>query len=196
MPTNGSANDAGREGQNLDATPDTDGNGDGDGGANDSSADSGFDAAVDAPVDAPVDAGPSAFAGADPYAATTGPSAREAGHGANPNPAGRGCLNCHGAAGNATRFTFAGTVYRDAAGTMPSAQVEVRAVDQAGKARSVFTDADGNFFLPLAPDGALTFPARVGARNAATTALMNANFMNGNCNGCHKAGTSGRLVVF
>lgn len=142
-----------------------------------------------------------AFEGAAAYASTLGASARKAGHnfaGATPvtNPAGRPCFNCHGTAGGPRAFAFAGTVYKDAAGTQPAPRVEVRVLDANGKALSTFTDADGNFFLPRAGN-AVAFPARSGTRDADTTRLMVAGLAEGNCNGCHRpAGAAkARLVV-
>ncbi len=150
--------------------------------------------------DAGNDAAPSvnAFTGAPAYAATTGPSTLKTGHSnfnAQNNPVGRPCLNCHGAGGGATQFTFAGSAFKDSGGTMPAAQVEIRLRDKNGKALSAFTDANGNFFLPLNPNGDLAFPAHAGGRDTNTTKLMNATVANGNCNSCHKAGMAGRIVV-
>lgn len=148
-----------------------------------------------------ADAGakPNAFTSAGAYTATTGPTARKAAHdfaGATPttNPAGRPCLQCHGQAGPAPRFAFAGTIYKDATST-PAAQVQVRVVGSDGVARVAFTDADGNFFFRFA-SGAVKFPALAGARDGDTTKLMTITTANGNCNGCHRAGgTEPQLVV-
>lgn len=141
----------------------------------------------------------SAFTGANAYAATAGPATRIAAHnfaGATPttNPAGRPCMQCHGAAGPAPRFVIAGTIYKDATGT-PAAQVEVRVVGSDGVARTAYSNPDGNFFF-RASAGAVAFPAKVGARDANTTKLMTIDAANGNCNSCHRAaGTSSPLVV-
>lgn len=147
------------------------------------------------------DAGASAgaFSGADAYSATLGPTARQGGHAfasATPatNPAGRPCLQCHGAGGPAPRFAFAGTIYKDALQT-PAPRVQVRVVGADGAARVTFTDADGNFFFRFT-SGAVKFPALVGARDADTTKLMTIDATNGNCNGCHRAGgTEPQIVV-
>lgn len=152
------------------------------------------------PVDAADAAkpGPTAFTGAPAYVATTGPSTLNAGHSkfnAQNDPAGRPCLNCHGAGGGAAQFTFAGTVFKDAAGTMPAAQIEIRLRDANGKGLSAYSDANGNFFLPLNPNGDLAFPVHAGGRDANTKKLMNATTTNGNCNGCHKPGAQGHIVV-
>jgi cytochrome c553 len=140
-----------------------------------------------------------AFTGAPAYVAASGPVTRKAAHNfaANTpttNPAGRPCLQCHGAAGPAPRFAFGGTVYKDAIGT-PAPQVEVRVVGADGQARTAFTNADGNFFF-LAASGAVSFPALAGARDSDSTELMTTATANGNCNACHRAGgTTTPLVV-
>jgi cytochrome c553 len=142
---------------------------------------------------------PDAFTGAAAYAATTGATTIQTQHnfaGSTPttNPAGQPCLKCHGAAGPAPRFTFGGTIYKDATGT-PASQIEVRVVGTDGVARSTYTDANGNFFFPFA-SGAVKFPAAAGARDADTKKSMTTTTANGNCNSCHKAGgTSPPLVV-
>ncbi len=135
------------------------------------------------------------FQGAPAYVSTLGPTTRKAQHnfaGNTPttNPAGRPCFQCHAAAGPAPRFGFAGTIYKDVAGTQPAARVEVRIVDANNKSVSAYTDADGNFFIPFATSGALAYPAKAGARDADTVKLMTAGSMNGNCNSCHRTGGS------
>jgi hypothetical protein len=139
-----------------------------------------------------------AFEGAPAYAPQAGPSTRQAGHSFNgntpkTNPAGKPCLNCHGAGGGAPTFAAGGTVYD---GAKVAANVEVRVVDATtGKAYSAFTNADGNYFFPAASLPA-TFPALVGVRNAAGTRLMASPAPKGNCNECHSiAGGAGRIVV-
>jgi hypothetical protein len=153
-----------------------------------------------APADAGVEASgppappPNAFTGAPAYTSKLGPSTRKTAHPfPNDDPRGRPCLNCHG--GSATSFAFAGTVYTTAAGTTPAARVEVRARDKNGKALSAWTNADGNFFFLLEPDGDLVFPGHAGIRTATATKLMSGGALNGNCNFCHTAGDAGRLVA-
>jgi hypothetical protein len=191
------------EAPDLNATEPTPGS-DGDDDREDASAgdpDGGTSTIVPADPDAstPPPAKPGAFTGAAAYAATAGPTTRIAAHnfaGAMPttNPAGRPCMQCHGAAGPAPRFVIAGTIYKDATGT-PAAQVEVRVVGSDGVARTTYSNADGNFFFRAAT-GAVAFPAKVGARDADTTKLMTIDAANGNCNSCHRAaGTSSPLVV-
>jgi cytochrome c553 len=163
--------------------------------------DAGTEDVVPSPQDAsePPPATPTIFTGAPAYAATTGPATRIAAHdfaGATPttNPAGRPCMQCHGAAGPAPRFLIAGTVHKDATGT-PAAQIEVRVVGSDGVARTTYSNADGNFFF-RASAGAVAFPAKVGARDGNTTKVMTIDAANGNCNSCHRAaGKSSPLVV-
>jgi hypothetical protein len=151
--------------------------------------------ASDAGSDAKVEAGPppNAFTGAPAYASKLGPTTRKTAHPfTNDDPRGRPCLNCHG--GSATSFAFAGTVYANTAGT-PAARVEVRVRDVNGKALSAWTNADGNFFFLLEPDGDLVLPGHAGIRTATAMKLMSGGAQNGNCNFCHTPGDAGRLVV-
>jgi hypothetical protein len=127
------------------------------------------------------------FSGAAAYVSTAGPSSRNGGHnfGANgTNPVKQACLGCHGSGGGAPLFTVGGSVFKDAAGTMPAANVEVRFVDANGTARSVYTDALGNFYFKGAT---LAAPGKVGARDATTTQNMTSTIANGDCNSaaCH-----------
>ena len=103
-----------------------------------------------------------------------------------------------GAGGGAPRFFAGGSVFKDAAGTMPAAQVEVRFRDAAGKSLSAYTDATGSFFVrqTTATAAGIALPALVGARDAALTKLMTATIANGDCNSaaCH-GGAQGRVHV-
>lgn len=161
-----------------------------------STTEGGGGGAVDAGADSPAgpDAAPvDAFTGAPAYTNKLGPSTRKAAHPfPNDNPAGRACFGCHG--NNATSFSFAGTVYANAAGTQPAAGVEVRLRDGSGKALSAWTNADGNFFFLLEPNGDLGV-AHAGIRDADGTKLMKGMASSGDCNDCHKAGAAGRLVA-
>jgi hypothetical protein len=188
---------------NVNATEPTPGVDDGDDGdSTNASPDGGPNTVAPSDPDAskaPPPAQTTIFTGAPAYAATAGPTTRIAAHdfaGAMPttNPAGRPCMNCHGAAGPAPRFLIAGTVYKDATGT-PAGSVEVRVVGEDGVARTTYSNADGNFFF-RASSGAVAFPAKVGARDGDTTKVMTVDAANGNCNSCHRAaGTSSPLVV-
>lgn len=143
---------------------------------------------------APVDANP--FAGAPAYTNKLGPSARKTQHPfTNDNPQGRQCLNCHDGNGNAPAMAFGGTVYTSAAGTTGAARVEVRVKDKDGKAISAWSDADGNFYFLLNPNGDLNLPGHAGIRNAKGSKVMTGSVAEGNCNGCHNANNAGRLVA-
>jgi len=139
-----------------------------------------------------------AFTGAGAYVATSGPSTIKGAHGGNGNPSKLACQGCHGAGGGAPRFFAGGSVFKDAAGTMPAAQVEVRFRDAAGKSLSAYTDATGSFFVrqTTATAAGIALPALVGARDAALTKLMTATIANGDCNSaaCH-GGAQGRVHV-
>lgn len=151
---------------------------------------------ADAGVDSGPKVDPNPFSGAPAYVNTLGPSARKTAHPfTNDNPAGRACFNCHGDLGNATPMAFGGTVYTTAGGTTGAARVEVRVKDKDGKAISAWSDADGNFFFFVNPNGDLNLPGHAGIRNAKGSKVMNGTIANGNCNGCHNANNAGRLVA-
>ena len=109
------------------------------------------------------------FAGAAPFAATTGPSSHNAG---------LSCFNataCHAASGGkngAPDLLLGGTIFTDYKGTTPAPGVEVRAVDGQGKVVSGFTGPEGNFYLLTAASNGLSFPLVVGARTGTTTRPM------------------------
>lgn len=154
----------------------------------------GSDAGAGADAAKPVD--PNPFAGAPAYVNTLGPSARKTAHPfTNDNPVGKACFNCHGDNGAATPMAFGGTVYGNAAGTAVAARVEVRVKDQDGKAISAWSDADGNFYFFVNPNGDLNLPGHAGIRNAKGNKVMSGTIANGNCNGCHDANGAGRLVA-
>lgn len=134
----------------------------------------------------PPPPGTNAFTGAGAYVAQNGPSTIKGDHGGDGNPAKRDCLGagCHGAGGEGPRFIAGGTVYKDKAGTMPAAQIEVRLRDNTGAAVIARTDVNGNFFFRGA---GVTLPAATGVRSGATTTLMAGAISNGACNSaaCH-----------
>lgn len=141
------------------------------------------------------------FENAPGFVATAGATTRKAMHnfpGNTPatNPAGRACMQCHGAAGPAPRFVVAGTIFKDAAGKMPAARVEVRIMDAENKGTSTYTDADGNYFIKFDAAAPVTFPIRAGVRDADSLLSMRAGAAAGNCNSCHKAaGASTPIAV-
>jgi hypothetical protein len=152
----------------------------------DGAADAGPDGATVTPP-APV----TAFTGAGAFVSQLGPSTRKSSHnfaGNNPptSPMGQACSNCH-------NFFAGGTVYADAAGTMPAPGVEVRARNAAGVAVSAWTDQDGNFYMPTS--GGVTLPASIGVRNAAATKAMSSSIATGTCasSSCHVAGKQGPI---
>lgn len=112
----------------------------------------------------------------------------------NLNPAQKDCLTCHSKNNDLLMFA-GGTVYKDKAGTMPAAQVEVRLRNPTtGKAVSAYTDALGNFFVRKsdATNAGVTFPVNAGVRDATNVATMTDTPMVGSCNAatCH-GGTQG-----
>lgn len=164
-------------------------------------SDAGAAARVDAQADASgSDAAPAitAFTGAGAFVATTGPSARMPAHafaGNTPttNPAKQACLGCHVAGGAATPFAFAGTAFKDVAGTIPAVGVEVRVRAADGGAVSAYTDQDGNFYQATT----IAFPATVGVRNATSSGAMMGMPPDGGCNSaqCHDGNAHPWLYV-
>jgi hypothetical protein len=120
----------------------------------------------------------SVFTGQPPFASQTGPSTHNAG---------QNCLNCHGSGGgNVPQFSFGGTLY-DGKGN-PVVGAEVRMVDAKGTGTNVYTGPQGTFF---SEGGGFAAPARVGARNATSTAdmLVTLQASGGGCSSCHCSGT-------
>lgn len=117
------------------------------------------------------------FTGDGAFTSQSGPS----GH----HNVGKDCLSCHDGSGGAPEFTFAGTLY-DASGNAV-AGAEVRVVDGAGNAVSVYTASDGNFYQF---GTAFAAPGHAGARDATTTNLMVSAVTKGGCNSCHCSGSS------
>lgn len=111
----------------------------------------------------------------------------------NGDPAKQACLSCHASGGNGPTFVLGGTAYEDAAGTIPAAGAEIRVVDANGTAFTTHTDNLGNFYLR--GGGTPSFPANVGARNAAGARDMSATIKNGDCNNCHDGKTTGFIFV-
>jgi hypothetical protein len=143
--------------------------------------------------------GTNAFTGAAAYVPTTGRNTLRPGdHPGAGNPSKHACMECHGPGGDGPRFFAAGSVFTDAAGTMPAAQVEVRLRDDAGKAVSTFSDKLGNFFVSAqaATTAGVAFPLHAGARTSAATSTMNMALPNGDCNNasCH-GGAQGFIHV-
>lgn len=125
---------------------------------------------------------PTLFSDAPPYAPPIVPLAREL---CDRDPSGLPCLDCHNILHEAP-FALGGTVYRDASRTARAAGAEVRVVDAAGTARSVYSDAEGNFWLPRS-DLAGQPPFQLGARDAWNERIMPLVQPSLNCNqaACH-----------
>ena len=161
-------------------------------GTSGSSGDDGGTSADAAPTVSPFTAAPA-------YTATTGRSTLKPGdHPNGGNPSKQACFDCHGGAGPGPTFFAAGLVFKDAAGTMPAAQIEVRLLADNGSALSTYTDSLGNFIVTTrtASTAGVTFPLHAGARNGTTTLVMSAGPANGNCNNtmCH-GGSQGWIHV-
>ena len=92
------------------------------------------------------------------------------------------CLNCHGS-GAKTEFLFAGSVFKDKAGTMPDPGAEVRVRGSDGTGFLTNADSDGNFWFKKVAN--VMTPAMTGARDGANTGLMTGTISDTNCNNCH-----------
>lgn len=84
-----------------------------------------------------------------------------------------------------------GWVFKDYAGTIPAAGVEIRVVDAHGNAQSTYSNSKGMFNFP----SGVSFPAVVGARDATYQRPMITALTSGmdDCNqsGCHGSADAG-----
>jgi hypothetical protein len=154
--------------------------------ANGSSSGNGSDAGASSEGGAASQPGIDPFAGAPAFATQTGSASHNAG---------KACVasGCHLTAGGlAPQFLVGGTVYADYLGTKPAPGVEVRVVDGAGHATSVYSGPEGNFYVAAPSAGGLTFPLSVGARDGTTTRPMITSLVSTSAScgqtGCHVAG--------
>ncbi len=110
--------------------------------------------------------------------------------------AGQSCLQsgCHligNTGGAAPAYSYAGTLYRDSAGTQayPGATIEVVI---GGQTHKIITATNGNFFLPpaLAPAPTAGSPGTTKASGCPSTTPMTGQLVDngGNCNNCHRTG--------
>ncbi len=107
------------------------------------------------------------------------------------NP-GQPCQLCHGAGGDAPRFTLGGTLYTSSAGTarLPGATIVV--IDANNVVHKLPSAQNGNFWTTEA----ITFPVTVHASLCPDTRPMISPVADGDCNagGCHdSAAPSGRI---
>jgi cytochrome c5 len=108
------------------------------------------------------------------------------------NP-GTACLECHnGQAAGAPVFTLAGTVYKDAAGTIPKTHATVIVYDGDGNVVKLPTAANGNFYT----QAALAPPYFTAVSQCPATAPMAQNFSDGDCNSCHSGAASPGRILF
>jgi cytochrome c553 len=99
------------------------------------------------------------------------------------NP-GTTCMSCHGAGGNAPRFTMGGTLYATAAGGAPVVGATITVRDASGQSIDVVSAQNGNFWIVQA----VTYPVTVYASSCPTVQPMIATSATGDCNSCHAAG--------
>ncbi len=104
--------------------------------------------------------------------------------------AGNACLSCHTGAG-APKWTVAGTLYADSAGSAPVAGATVTLVDAMGKTVTIVTASNGNFWTSTA----MTLPVHPKVSKCPSSAAMT-GIAGGDCNGCHANGASqGRIKL-
>lgn len=159
-----------------------------------SSSGGGVDAGADTGSNPVVDAGSGPFQGAPAFVNQIGRDARDTMHnfaGNTPvqNPSKQHCLDCHAQA------NFGGTLFRDAAGTMPLANAEVVVQAPGGPRVIVHTDQDGNFIVFGNAPVKAKFPANTAARTATAVRAMSGMIANGNCNKCHDGTTTSFIYV-
>ncbi|HEY3354333.1 MAG TPA: hypothetical protein VGQ83_13860 [Polyangia bacterium] len=125
--------------------------------------------------------------GADPAGQTDGPAcdpqAAAGPGGMNPGTA---CLGCHATMSGSRKFTLAGTMYTDAAGSAKAAGVTVHVSDANGQTLALVSGNDGAFYTTQA----ITFPVSIRASKCPTVQEMPAQASSGDCNqaGCHASG--------
>jgi hypothetical protein len=98
---------------------------------------------------------------------------------------GQPCVACHDEAGEASPFSFAGTVYVDASSLTPIDDVTVTLVDRLGREFSTTTNCAGSFFVR--PDEyPMDGPIWVGLRrDDVLREMVTPIYREGSCTGCH-----------
>jgi hypothetical protein len=108
------------------------------------------------------------------------------------NP-GTPCLECHnGQQAGAPRFSIGGTVFRDAAGTIPVVGATVIVIDGNGLVVKLPTQQNGNFYS----QAILSPPFVTAVSQCPDNVPMLSNFVSGDCNSCHRAVGEPGYVVF
>lgn len=107
------------------------------------------------------------------------------------NP-GQPCQLCHGAGGDAPRFTLGGTLYTSSAGTAELPGGTIVVIDANDVVHALPSAQNGNFWTTEA----ITFPVKTHASLCPDTRPMISPVTDGDCNagGCHdSAAPSGRI---
>ena len=108
------------------------------------------------------------------------------------NP-GTACLDCHqGQQAGAPFFTIGGTVYKDAAGTLPVKGATVLVIDAENRVVKLPTMLNGNFYT----SAQLTPPYITVVSRCPDNVPMISNFSDGDCNSCHSGLKNPGRVVF
>jgi len=154
------------------------------------------DAASPTPDAPPADAGaPDAAGGDAPAAGDGGTPAFTCREPVNTTDsgmhnAGARCMDCHNGA-IAPRWTVAGTIYTDAAGSAPLVGATITVRDAAGKEIDLVSARNGNFYTLEAVE----FPVRLTASRCPDVKAMSVELPErDSCNRCHAAGSQlGRI---
>lgn len=108
------------------------------------------------------------------------------------NP-GLACLECHnGQEAGAPVFTIGGTVFEDAAGTIPAVGATVIVIDGNGTVVKLPTQRNGNFYT----SAQLVPPFVTAVSECPDTVPMLSNFVDGDCNSCHSGVDAPGRVLF
>ena len=99
---------------------------------------------------------------------------------------GQPCLICHSSAGEASRFTAAGTVYGTATVRQPIGGVKVRLIDASRRSYVAYTNCVGNFFvLPGEFEPVMPMWASLSGYDADID-MESPMHKDGDCGFCHK----------
>jgi hypothetical protein len=98
----------------------------------------------------------------------------------------------------APEWSYAGTVYKDPAGTMPYPGATI-IITMGGMTQKIIAGDNGNFFISpdqlAAPDNAMTANTR-GSACPTTRPMVGALTQGGgNCNNCHRPGADGPIDI-
>jgi len=115
--------------------------------------------------------------------------------------AGKDCMNsgCHDGAGNAEKFTAAGTIYTSTGAAQSNATVRLYVHNTNTLSLTAETDSSGNFYTTQAVDGLSTGNGLVSGVDVEVEGpggirTMPGLISNGSCNACHGV-SNGNIVA-